>query len=129
MAGKWSFHKFIICDSTVLREAIAKYINNITNSGTVKDSKEEKTCPKVVHHFMPTFFFSLCIILRKSIYSVSASMYLLFLLNKKIGFLLRRSTLKDKGLKSTEKHVSLSLWCWVYNYCLFLSNLEAVVGK
>lgn len=66
VAGKWSFHKFIICDSSVLREAIAKYINNMTKSGTVKDSIEEKTCPKVVLLFMGTLF-SLCIILRKSI--------------------------------------------------------------
>ena len=47
VAGKWSFHKYMICDSSVLREAIAKYLN-IGKSGTEKEHIEEKACPKVV---------------------------------------------------------------------------------
>lgn len=48
VAGKWSFHEFIICDSIVLREAITKYVSNIGRSGTGDDHFEEKACPKVV---------------------------------------------------------------------------------
>nr|AIE15766.1 Dicer-like protein 4a [Salvia miltiorrhiza] len=54
VAGKWSFHKFIICDSSVLREAIAKYIN-IGKSGTGKEHIEEKTSPKVLGDLVESF--------------------------------------------------------------------------
>lgn len=68
VAGKWSFHKFIICDSAVLREAIAKYVN-IGKSGTGSVHMEEKPCPKVV------ILYSICRLcypyacIRKNIFS------------------------------------------------------------
>ncbi|KAK4391355.1 Dicer-like protein 4 [Sesamum angolense] len=48
VAGRWSFHKFIICDSSVLRETMTKYVNNIGSSATGKGHIEEKACPKVL---------------------------------------------------------------------------------
>ncbi|KAI3446800.1 hypothetical protein Pfo_003465 [Paulownia fortunei] len=48
VAGQWSFHKFIICDSSVLRESMTKYVNNIERSATLKGHIEEKTCPKAL---------------------------------------------------------------------------------
>ncbi|XP_020549658.1 dicer-like protein 4 isoform X2 [Sesamum indicum] len=48
VAGRWSFHKFIICDSSVLRETMTKYVNNIGSSATGKGRIEEKTCPKAL---------------------------------------------------------------------------------
>ncbi|KAL0427693.1 UNVERIFIED_CONTAM: Dicer-like protein 4 [Sesamum latifolium] len=48
VAGRWSFHKFIICDSSVLRETMTKYVNNIGSSATAKGQIEEKTCPKAL---------------------------------------------------------------------------------
>ncbi|KAL0283342.1 UNVERIFIED_CONTAM: Dicer-like protein 4 [Sesamum angustifolium] len=48
VAGRWSFHKFIICDSSVLRETMTKYVNNIGSSATGKGHIEEKTCPKIM---------------------------------------------------------------------------------
>lgn len=68
VAGKWSFHKFIICDSSVLHEAIAKYIN-IGKSGTGKDLIEEKSCPKVVifYSIHRIFYAHACV--RKSTFS------------------------------------------------------------
>ncbi|KAL0345690.1 UNVERIFIED_CONTAM: Dicer-like protein 4 [Sesamum radiatum] len=48
VAGRWSFHKFIICDSSVLRETMTKYVNNIGSSATGKGQIEEKTCPKAL---------------------------------------------------------------------------------
>lgn len=47
VAAKWSFHKFIICDSTVLHEAMTKYVSNIGGSAPVEGHIQEKTCPKV----------------------------------------------------------------------------------
>lgn len=47
VAGRWSFHKFIICDSSVLRESMANYVNNIGKSTSVKEHVGDK-CPKVV---------------------------------------------------------------------------------
>ncbi|KAH6828797.1 dicer-like 4 [Perilla frutescens var. hirtella] len=55
VAGKWSFHKFIICDSSVLREAIAKYINNIGRSGTADERIEVKKCPKALGDLVESF--------------------------------------------------------------------------
>ncbi|KAI3443972.1 hypothetical protein Pfo_000637 [Paulownia fortunei] len=48
VAGRWSFHKFIICDSSDLRESMAKYVDNIGNSESVEGYIEEKTCPKAL---------------------------------------------------------------------------------
>ncbi|XP_047944446.1 dicer-like protein 4 isoform X1 [Salvia hispanica] len=54
VAGKWSFHKYMICDSSVLREAIAKYLN-IGKSGTEKEHIEEKACPKALGDLVESF--------------------------------------------------------------------------
>lgn len=65
VAGKWSFHKYIICDSSVLHEAIAKYINSFGRSGTGKECPEEQACPKVMFFILckrKTNILSLCII-------------------------------------------------------------------
>ncbi|KAK4381566.1 Dicer-like protein 4 [Sesamum angolense] len=45
VAGRWSFHKFIICDSSVLHETMTKYVNSTGSSTTGKGHIEEKTCP------------------------------------------------------------------------------------
>ncbi|XP_051114005.1 dicer-like protein 4 [Andrographis paniculata] len=48
VAGRWSFHKFIICDSSALHEAMTVYTN--TNGGSLTHNKnvEERTCPKAL---------------------------------------------------------------------------------
>lgn len=56
VAGKWSFHKYMICDSSVLREAIEKYVNT-GKSGTEKEQIEEKACPKVYILSVCGFFY------------------------------------------------------------------------
>ncbi|KAL3629633.1 endoribonuclease Dicer [Castilleja foliolosa] len=48
VAGRWSFHKFIICDSNVLREAMATYVNDIGRSEPQKKHIDEKICPKAL---------------------------------------------------------------------------------
>ncbi|XP_012844161.1 PREDICTED: dicer-like protein 4 isoform X2 [Erythranthe guttata] len=47
VAARRSFHRFIICDSSVLRESMAKYVSNIERSAPIGHI-EEKTCPKVL---------------------------------------------------------------------------------
>ncbi|KAK4391372.1 Endoribonuclease Dicer4 [Sesamum angolense] len=46
VAGRWSFHKFIICDSSVLREKMTEYVNSTGSSTTGKRHIEEKKLPK-----------------------------------------------------------------------------------
>ncbi|KAL3623963.1 endoribonuclease Dicer [Castilleja foliolosa] len=48
VAGRWSFHKFIICDSNVLREAMTTYVNSIERSGPQKNHIDEINCPKAL---------------------------------------------------------------------------------
>ncbi|PIN16599.1 Ribonuclease [Handroanthus impetiginosus] len=48
VAGQRSFHKFIICDSPVLRESMTKYVNDIGRATTSKGHPDEKTCPKAL---------------------------------------------------------------------------------
>ncbi|KAL0462724.1 UNVERIFIED_CONTAM: Dicer-like protein 4 [Sesamum latifolium] len=49
VAGRWSFHKFIICDSSVLRETMTKYVNNIGSSATAKGQIEEKLAQRGIN--------------------------------------------------------------------------------
>ncbi|KAL8497779.1 hypothetical protein ACS0TY_021203 [Phlomoides rotata] len=55
VAGRWSFHKFIICDSVVLREAITKYLSKIGSPGTGDGHPEEKACPKVLGDLVESY--------------------------------------------------------------------------
>ncbi|GFP97060.1 dicer-like protein 4 [Phtheirospermum japonicum] len=48
VAGRWSFHKFIFCDSAVLREAMTTYVNGIGRSEPQKKHIDEKICPKAL---------------------------------------------------------------------------------
>ncbi|KAL3824589.1 hypothetical protein ACJIZ3_020618 [Penstemon smallii] len=48
VAGRRSFHKFIICESYVLRDSMNKYVSDIGTSTSVKGHIEEKACPKVL---------------------------------------------------------------------------------
>ncbi|GER33663.1 dicer-like protein 4 [Striga asiatica] len=47
VAGRRSFHKFIICDSDVLRETMTTYVSSLGNSETPK-SIDEIICPKAL---------------------------------------------------------------------------------
>ncbi|XP_073150113.1 dicer-like protein 4 isoform X2 [Henckelia pumila] len=48
VAGRWSLHKFILCDSSPLLEAMTEYLNSIRTSTSAKGHIEELTCPKVL---------------------------------------------------------------------------------
>ncbi|KAL6543544.1 endoribonuclease Dicer [Orobanche hederae] len=48
VAGRLSFHKFIICDSSVLREAMTTYVNGIGRSEQLKKHIDEEMCPKAL---------------------------------------------------------------------------------
>ncbi|KZV28379.1 dicer-like protein 4 [Dorcoceras hygrometricum] len=48
VAGRWSLHKFILCDSSPLREAITAYLNSTRTSSSAKGHIEELTCPKAL---------------------------------------------------------------------------------
>ncbi|KAK6151640.1 hypothetical protein DH2020_014275 [Rehmannia glutinosa] len=48
VAGRCSFHKFIICDSSVLRETMNKYVNSNGRTETLKGHIEERICPKAL---------------------------------------------------------------------------------
>nr|AIE15767.1 Dicer-like protein 4b [Salvia miltiorrhiza] len=48
VAGRWSMHKFVICDSSALRESMTKFVNEIGNSASETEHIEERTFPKVL---------------------------------------------------------------------------------
>lgn len=48
VAGRWSFHKLIICNSKDLRNSMTKYVDSIGVSASGGAQIEEKTSPKVV---------------------------------------------------------------------------------
>ncbi|KAH6779316.1 hypothetical protein C2S52_010553 [Perilla frutescens var. hirtella] len=48
VAGRRSIHKFVICDSSALRESMAKYVNEIGDSVSETEHAEERTYPKVL---------------------------------------------------------------------------------
>lgn len=47
VAIRLSIHKYVICDSSDLRESMSKYANEIGNSASQKHI-EERACPKVI---------------------------------------------------------------------------------
>lgn len=47
VAGRLSMNKFVICDSSALRESMSKFVNEIGNFSSEAEDIEERTYPKV----------------------------------------------------------------------------------
>lgn len=47
VAGRLSMHKFVICDSSALRESMSKFVNEIGDFSSEAEDIEERTYPKV----------------------------------------------------------------------------------
>ncbi|XP_047941505.1 dicer-like protein 4 isoform X2 [Salvia hispanica] len=48
VAGRLSMNKFVICDSSALRESMSKFVNEIGNFSSEAEDIEERTYPKVL---------------------------------------------------------------------------------
>ncbi|CAI9783088.1 unnamed protein product [Fraxinus pennsylvanica] len=55
VAGRWSFHEFIICESKDLRDSMTKYVNSIGASASVEGQFVEQTCPKALGDLVESY--------------------------------------------------------------------------
>lgn len=64
VAGRWSMHKFVICDSNALRESMTKFVNEIGNSASQAEHIEERTYPKVIFLHLIRKLIYICALIR-----------------------------------------------------------------
>ncbi|KAK6136536.1 hypothetical protein DH2020_029732 [Rehmannia glutinosa] len=112
VARRWSFHKFIICDSSDLRESMARYVNDIGNSESLKGHNEEKTCPKALGDLVESCMGALFLDMGSDLSSVWKIM--LSLLDPSVSF----SKMQCNPLRE------LTELCQSYNWDLQFSALK-----
>lgn len=64
VAGRRSIDKFVICESSALRDSMTKFVDEIGNTASETEHIEERTYPKAIYLHLVSKLIYLCALIK-----------------------------------------------------------------